>query len=114
MNYFMKRENPTSLTQGFAFAVHVTPAQNVALISHARLPVILIDNTLLDKRKFPKGGFNLIHWRAPQIPSTYERVDRPLFDGLVRACTNAGSPEGFRQFVVYDCATDSVGGRRMN
>ena len=111
INYLLKRENPTPLTQGFAYTVHGTAAENIALISHARPPVILIDNTIFEKRKFPKGGFNLIHWRAPEVPSPYERVDRPLFDGLARGCTNTGSPGGFRQFVVYDCPTDSVVGR---
>ena len=103
-NYFLKRRNPTPLTQGFWFSN--ASAENVlAGLQSLKPGPIVLDNTFFLNLKRPSVAIDPFRWDLKTQETSYSRFDRPLFLRLVEGCRNVeeipSRPPNY--LTVYDC-----------
>lgn len=102
-NYLLGRPGVAALTHGFRISVYPTPdsAYRVAQAEHDRL--ILIDNPAYSDAN-PSSQFRPFRWQPRMVVNHYLRVDRPLFEALMRGCGKVTVPDRRSGMVIYDCA----------
>jgi hypothetical protein len=111
LSYFTGRPSVDPLTQGFRLSLLPTADSAFRIVAAVKSRLLLVDN-----RAFvdgvPSPRFAPWRWMPEMVPSPYQRVDRPLFDRLLRGCQEVTRP-GVRSaiFTMYDCAP---GARRMS
>jgi hypothetical protein len=85
-NYFLGRENPTPLTQGFRLTT-ASPDAVVSQLLARRDPWILIDNVTNYQFGVPSPGLHFTRCQQVLVENHYLRYDRPYFERLRDACS---------------------------
>lgn len=83
--YFLKRVNPTGMSQGFRLS-RFDPDSVVRALHTYSPPIFLLDSRDYDSASVPVGGVNLRVWNRPRRINHYVRYDRPYFERLLSHC----------------------------
>lgn len=108
--YFMKRTNPTVLTQGFFFTALSSVDREWNRLASAVPPPILLDNPYPEFNESSQGAQRRWGWRGRPFRPIYSEIDRPQFDKLATRCRLSYMTEGRLRFRLFDCPSAAVPG----